>query len=110
MEKQTIRLDPADLAQVKALARRDNVTLTEWCRQAVLDRLAGTSVAATVQRELALFHRNVTAMHATFHADMAAKEEQRFMDVAKKIAALTIDIDGQRVQHWALSTTEGGAR
>ncbi|MGF6570157.1 MULTISPECIES: hypothetical protein [Paraburkholderia] len=109
MEKQTVRLDPADLAQIKTLARHDNVTVTEWCRQAVLDRLAGQSVAATVQRELAVFHRTVAAQHAAFHADMAAKEDERFMTVAKKIGTLHIDIEGHRVEHLSLSMTDGGA-
>jgi hypothetical protein len=93
VEKQTIRLDTVDIDQVKTLARRTNVTPTEWCRQAVLDRIAGGTVAATVQRELATFHRAVAALHA----DMDAKEAQRFMAVVQAIKGLHLEIDGEAI-------------
>ncbi|WP_167046718.1 hypothetical protein [Burkholderia sp. Ax-1724] len=80
MEKQTIRLVAEEIAQAKALAEASNMTVAEWYRETIRDRLTGASAVASIQRGFAEALRN-------FQRDIAAVDQQRHQVLVNLMAA-----------------------
>ncbi|MBR8384529.1 hypothetical protein KDX26_19215 [Burkholderia cenocepacia] len=83
------RLPDGDLQRVKDLAQADGVSITEWCRQAVRDRIAGTSTVAAIQRGFAEAMRD-------FQRDVAALDKQRQQELASLMGFVAERLTGQK--------------
>ncbi|WP_343663309.1 hypothetical protein [Paraburkholderia tropica] len=82
------RLHDGDLQRVKDLAQADGVSITEWCRQAVRDRIAGTTTVASIQRGFAEALRD-------FQRDMATQDKQRQQDIVRLMGFVAERLTGQ---------------
>ncbi|WP_234745055.1 DUF1936 domain-containing protein [Burkholderia sp. WTPI3] len=80
MEKQTVRLVAEEIAQAKALAEASNMTVAEWYRETIRDRIAGASAVTSIQRGFAEALRN-------FQRDIAAVDQQRHQVLVNLMAA-----------------------
>jgi hypothetical protein len=74
VEKQTVRLAVDEIAQAKIIAEASNMTVTEWYRETIRDRIAATSTIASIQRGFAEALRD-------FQRDIAAVDQQRHQDL-----------------------------
>lgn len=83
------RLPDGDLQRVKDLAQADGVSITEWCRQAVRDRIAGMSAVAGIQRGFAEALRE-------FQRDVAAQDRQRHQELAAVMALVAERLTAQK--------------